>query len=100
MVTFFYDLDCKGECRNADSFQERPRCLNQRVLFTTNVFDLLAAYPLFNRACPRCAGEMGFISFITDPQLIGQILEHLTADSETPLRTEALRRPAQPRTLS
>jgi hypothetical protein len=27
--------------------------------------------------CPRCGGEMKIISFITDPQVIRQILEHL-----------------------
>ncbi len=27
--------------------------------------------------CPHCGGEMKIISFITDPQVIRQILEHL-----------------------
>jgi len=27
--------------------------------------------------CPRCGGQMKIISFITDPQVIRHILEHL-----------------------
>jgi len=35
---------------------------------------------------PRCAGEMRFISFITDPQLIRHILEHLGLWVQRPSR--------------
>jgi hypothetical protein len=33
--------------------------------------------------CPRCGGQMKIISFITDPQVIRHILEHLAAGSES-----------------
>jgi len=39
--------------------------------------------------CPRCGGHMKIISFITDPQLIRQILEYLAAGSESPRLGEA-----------
>ena len=43
--------------------------------------------------CPRCGGQMKIISFITDPQVIRQILEHLglwvQKPSRDPLSQEA-----------
>ena len=36
--------------------------------------------------CPRCGGEMKIISFITAPQLIRHILEHLDLWVQRPSR--------------
>ena len=36
--------------------------------------------------CPRCGGEMKIISFITDPLVIQQILEHLGLWAKKPSR--------------
>ncbi len=38
--------------------------------------------------CPRCGAEMKIISFITDPQLIGQIFEHLGLWVQKPSRDQ------------
>ena len=36
--------------------------------------------------CPRCGGQMKIISFITDPQVIRHILEHLGLWVQKPSR--------------
>jgi hypothetical protein len=40
-------------------------------------------------ACPRCGEQMRIVAFVTEPQIIDRILDHLRRTAPTRLRTRA-----------